>query len=32
MVVYSDDNDSDDEYGDMGGSLLDMTMIAPASK
>jgi hypothetical protein len=25
MVVYSDDDDSDDEYGDVTGSLLDMT-------
>jgi hypothetical protein len=25
MVVYSDDNDSDDEYSDVGGSYLDMT-------
>ncbi len=25
MVVYSDDADSDDEYSDIGGSLLDMT-------
>jgi hypothetical protein len=25
MVVYSDDDDSDDEYGDVSGSLLDMT-------
>jgi hypothetical protein len=28
MVMYSDDSDSDDEYGDMGGSFLDMTPIA----
>jgi hypothetical protein len=28
MVVYSDDNDSDDEYTDVSGSLLDMTPIA----
>jgi hypothetical protein len=26
MVVYSDDNDSDDEYNDISGSLIDMTM------
>jgi hypothetical protein len=26
MVVYSDDNDSDDEYSDIAGSYLDMTM------
>jgi hypothetical protein len=25
MVVYSDDNDSDDEYGDVLGSLIDLT-------
>ncbi len=25
MVVYSDDNDSDDEYSDIAGSYLDMT-------
>jgi hypothetical protein len=25
MVVYSDDNDSDDEYSDITGSLIDMT-------
>jgi hypothetical protein len=25
MVVYSDDNDSDDEYGDVTGSVIDMT-------
>jgi hypothetical protein len=32
MVVYSDDNDSDDEYTDISGSLLDMTPLpnAPA--
>jgi hypothetical protein len=29
MVVYSDDNDSDDEYSDVGGSLLDMTTSPP---
>jgi hypothetical protein len=28
MVVYSDDDDSDDEYTDVSGSLLDMTGIA----
>jgi hypothetical protein len=27
MVVYSDDNDSDDEYTDISGSLLDMTPL-----
>jgi hypothetical protein len=27
MVVYSDDSDSDDEYSDVGGSLLDMTPL-----
>jgi hypothetical protein len=27
MVVYSDDNDSDDEYTDISGSLLDMTPV-----
>jgi hypothetical protein len=27
MVVYSDDNDSDDEYSDIGGSYLDMTPL-----
>src|SRR5262249_36556617 len=26
MVVYSDDDDSDDEYSDITGSLIDMTM------
>jgi hypothetical protein len=26
MVVYSDDDDSDDEYSDIAGSYLDMTM------
>jgi hypothetical protein len=25
MVVYSDDDDSDDEYSDVSGSLIDMT-------
>jgi len=28
MVVYSDDNDSDDEYTDVSGSLLDMAPLA----
>jgi hypothetical protein len=34
MVVYSDDNDSDDEYTDVSGSLLDMTGLpsAPAKQ
>jgi len=27
MVVYSDDNDSDDEYNDVAGSELDMTPL-----
>ena len=27
MVVYSDDDDSDDEYSDIGGSYLDMTPL-----
>ncbi|MBV9948750.1 MAG: hypothetical protein JOZ69_18020, partial [Myxococcales bacterium] len=27
MVVYSDDDDSDDEYSDIGGSLLDLTQM-----
>ena len=27
MVVYSDDNDSDDEYSDLAGSELDMTPL-----
>ena len=31
MLVYSDDNDSDDEYSDIGGSLLDLTTM-PASE
>jgi hypothetical protein len=31
MVVYSDDADSDDEYDDVGGSLLDMT-TTPATE
>jgi hypothetical protein len=29
MVVYSDDDDSDDEYGDVTGSLIDMTTKMP---
>jgi hypothetical protein len=29
MVVYSDDDDSDDEYGDVTGSLLDMANKNP---
>jgi WD40-like Beta Propeller Repeat len=29
MVLYSDDNDSDDEYGDVTGSLIDMTTKTP---
>jgi hypothetical protein len=29
MVVYSDDDDSDDQYSDIGGSLVDLT-AAPA--
>jgi hypothetical protein len=29
MVVYSDDDDSDDEYGDVSGKLLDMTKAPP---
>jgi hypothetical protein len=29
MVVYSDDDDSDDEYGDVTGSLFDMTAKMP---
>jgi len=29
MVVYSDDNDSDDEYSDVTGSLIDMTSKMP---
>ncbi len=29
MVVYSDDDDSDDEYGDVTGKLLDMTKKPP---
>ncbi|MDP9035759.1 MAG: hypothetical protein M3O50_13225 [Myxococcota bacterium] len=31
MVVYSDDDDSDDEYSDVGGSLLDLTVNPPAT-
>jgi hypothetical protein len=29
MVVYSDDDDSDDEYSDVTGSLIDMTTKNP---
>ena len=29
MVLYSDDDDSDDEYGDVTGSLFDMTAKTP---
>jgi len=29
MVVYSDDDDSDDEYSDITGSLIDMTTKQP---
>jgi len=29
MVVYSDDDDSDDEYSDVTGSLIDMTTSMP---
>jgi Tol biopolymer transport system component len=29
MVVYSDDDDSDDEYSDVTGSLIDMTTKQP---
>jgi hypothetical protein len=29
MVLYSDDNDSDDEYGDVNGSLIDMATRMP---
>jgi len=29
MVVYSDDDDSDDEYSDVTGSLIDMTSKMP---
>jgi hypothetical protein len=32
MVVYSDDDDSDDEYSDVGGSLLDMTTSPNATE
>ena len=32
MVVYSDDNDSDDEYSDVVGSLLDMTTAPNATE
>jgi hypothetical protein len=31
-VVYSDDADSDDEYGDVAGSLLDMTTTPTATQ
>ncbi len=31
MVIYADDSDSDDEYSDIGGSLLDMTVNPPAT-
>jgi hypothetical protein len=30
MVIYSDDDDSDDEYGDVSGKLLDMTKTPPS--
>jgi hypothetical protein len=29
MVINSDDNDSDDEYGDIGATLIDMTAGMP---
>ena len=29
MTVYSDDDDSDDEYSDVNGSLIDMTTKTP---
>ena len=32
MVVYSDDDDSDDEYSDIGGSLLDLTTSPNATE
>jgi hypothetical protein len=32
MSVYSDDGDTDDEYGDIGGSLLDMTTLPDATE
>jgi hypothetical protein len=32
MLVYSDDGDSDDEYGDLGGSLLDLTTTPGATE
>ena len=32
MVVYSDDDDSDDEYSDVAGSLLDMTTTPNATE
>ena len=31
MTIYSDDDDSDDEYGDVRGSLIDMTKTPKAS-
>ena len=32
MIVYSDDNDSDDEYSDIAGSFLDMTTMPNATE
>jgi hypothetical protein len=32
MVVYSDDDDSDDEYSDVAGSYLDMTTMPNATE
>jgi hypothetical protein len=32
MVIYSDDNDSDDEYSDVAGSYLDMTTMPNATE
>jgi hypothetical protein len=32
LVVFTDDNDSDDEYSDVGGSLLDMTTAPNATE
>jgi hypothetical protein len=32
MVVYSDDDDSDDEYSDVAGSLLDLTTMPNATE
>jgi hypothetical protein len=29
MAVYSDEDDSDDEYGDMAGSLVDVATMTP---